>query len=88
MECLCCNFIKFINGIGSKGHVTRCVHTNGLKSNASGRQDHNGSISHVNHMQSLDAIKVMNYCTKQGVLGENFPAYENPENYYIVEVLS
>ena len=59
----------------------------GRKINASGRQECNGSIAHANPMQSLDAIKGMNYCFRWGVLGECFPAFDNPENYYNVPAL-
>ena len=87
MECLCCNFIKFIDGIGSKGHVASYVHTNGGKSNASGGQDCNSSIARVNHTQSLDAIKRMNYCFRQDILGEKCPAFEKLAKYYNVPAL-
>ena len=63
------------------------MNANGGKSNASGRQDYNGSIAHVNPMQSLDAIKGMNYCFRWGILVKNFPAFENPVNYYNVPAL-
>ena len=38
-------------------------------------------------MQSLDAIKGMNYCFRWGVLGGKCPAFENPENYHNVPAL-
>ena len=87
LEFLCCNFLKFLPGIGPKGQVASCVFNNGGKSDSSGRLDHNGSVAHLNSMQSMDAIKGMNYFFRYDCIGERFPDFSNPENYHNVPSL-
>ena len=82
MEYLACNFLKDMPGIGSNCHVASCVLTIGSKTNASGKMDCSGSVAHANQTQSLDAIKVMNYFFQWNILGENFPYFSEPANYY------
>ena len=87
MEYLVCNFLKDMPGIGSNGHVASCVFTNGGKTNASGKLDYSGSVAHTNPIQSLDAIKGMNYFFRWNVIGEKFPDFTKPEHYYNVPSL-
>ena len=60
MECLVCNFLKELPGIGSKGHVASCVFSNGDKRNDLGKLNYNGSVAHLNPMLSADALTGMN----------------------------
>ena len=61
MECLAYFFLKEFPGIGSNGHVSNCVLSNGGKINASGKLNHNGNVVYSNPTQSADALKGMDY---------------------------
>ena len=87
MECLACDFLKELLGIVSKEHVTSCAFSNGSKSNVSGELDCNGSIAHLNPMQSTGALKGVHHFFRWNVLGEAFPDFTLPCNHYDVPAL-
>ena len=59
-ECLFCNFLKELPGVGQNGHIAISAFSNGGKSNPSGKLYFHGSIAHTNPTQSVDVLKGLN----------------------------